>query len=177
MSTLQTRCPQCGALLRDDAAWCTLCHADLRPPPPAPEPAPVQLPDAALPAVAPSTQIDPLTAPFDQIVAAALADEAAAEAARAAAEAAAAVPVADLTPHPVPDQARPAEPRPDGLEGIDDPEVMFALLRGEGQDPILSRFGGVVSTPGSRAMVMIGGTAVLTVVLFGVITLLGFVFG
>lgn len=32
------RCPQCGALLRTGAQWCTLCYADLRP---KPEPEPV----------------------------------------------------------------------------------------------------------------------------------------
>jgi hypothetical protein len=32
------RCPQCGALLRSGAQWCTLCYADLRP---KPEPEPV----------------------------------------------------------------------------------------------------------------------------------------
>jgi len=26
------RCPQCAALVRPEQAWCTLCHADLRPP-------------------------------------------------------------------------------------------------------------------------------------------------
>ena len=31
------RCPQCGALVRAGADWCTLCYADLRP---APEPEP-----------------------------------------------------------------------------------------------------------------------------------------
>lgn len=30
---VQTRCPKCGAALRPDAPWCTLCYADLRPPP------------------------------------------------------------------------------------------------------------------------------------------------
>jgi hypothetical protein len=27
------RCPQCAALIRPEQAWCSLCHADLRPPP------------------------------------------------------------------------------------------------------------------------------------------------
>jgi len=46
--TVETRCPHCGAALRPDAPWCTLCYADLRPAPvvpvaaaPAPAPAPV----------------------------------------------------------------------------------------------------------------------------------------
>ena len=49
-----TRCPHCRAAVRPGAPWCTLCHADLRPPPqPAPEPV-----------VAPSVpRVDPLSAP------------------------------------------------------------------------------------------------------------------
>jgi hypothetical protein len=50
-----TRCPHCRAAVRPGAPWCTLCHADLRPPPPAPEPV------LAMPPQAPA--LDPLTAP------------------------------------------------------------------------------------------------------------------
>jgi hypothetical protein len=55
-----TRCPHCRAAVRPGAPWCTLCHADLRPPP-APEPAPLLVipPTASYGAPAP----DPLTAP------------------------------------------------------------------------------------------------------------------
>lgn len=31
--TVGMRCPACGAALRQDAPWCTLCYADLRPAP------------------------------------------------------------------------------------------------------------------------------------------------
>ncbi|MFN2626553.1 MAG: hypothetical protein ABR520_10785, partial [Mycobacteriales bacterium] len=27
------RCPRCGAAVKTGAEWCTLCYADLRPPP------------------------------------------------------------------------------------------------------------------------------------------------
>jgi hypothetical protein len=54
-----TRCPHCRAAVRPGAPWCTLCHADLRPPPPAPEPV---LPAPAAVA-APGPPFDPLTAP------------------------------------------------------------------------------------------------------------------
>lgn len=43
-----TRCPHCRAAVRPGAPWCTLCHADLRPPPEPPAPPP---------------GLDPLTAP------------------------------------------------------------------------------------------------------------------
>ena len=55
-----TRCPHCRASVRPGAPWCTLCHADLRPAPPAPEPVALTVPPTAaytLPA------LDPLTAP------------------------------------------------------------------------------------------------------------------
>jgi hypothetical protein len=50
-----TLCPSCGASVRVDAPWCSLCHADLRP---APEPSPVQ----------PEVVVDPLTAPLLDLV-------------------------------------------------------------------------------------------------------------
>ena len=64
------RCPQCSALVRDGAQWCSLCHHDLRPPaPPEPvveagEPAaasapPVETPPAVSAARSPSAQAVP----------------------------------------------------------------------------------------------------------------------
>jgi hypothetical protein len=45
MTSSDLRCPQCSAHVRPDAAWCTLCYADLRAAPePPPEPS---TPDAA----------------------------------------------------------------------------------------------------------------------------------
>jgi hypothetical protein len=40
---VQTRCPSCGAALPASAAWCSLCHADLRP---EPEPLTVAMPSS-----------------------------------------------------------------------------------------------------------------------------------
>ena len=45
------RCPSCGSTPRAGAPWCTLCHADLRPPP------------GRAPRQAPLDPLDPLTAP------------------------------------------------------------------------------------------------------------------
>jgi hypothetical protein len=39
------RCPKCGAAVRPDDPWCTLCYADLRPPAPDPEPEPESSPE------------------------------------------------------------------------------------------------------------------------------------
>ncbi len=34
MRTAGSTCPSCGAIVRPDADWCTLCFADMRPVPP-----------------------------------------------------------------------------------------------------------------------------------------------
>jgi hypothetical protein len=53
--TSPAACPSCGAAVRPDSPWCTLCYADLRPkapepePAPAPEPAPIAAPTVAKP--------------------------------------------------------------------------------------------------------------------------------
>lgn len=59
-ATAGTRCPQCRAVVRPGAPWCTQCYADLRPAP-APEPPPA----LAIPATASygAPALDPLTAP------------------------------------------------------------------------------------------------------------------
>src|SRR5438067_4190522 len=51
-------CPSCGAALRPDAQWCSLCYHDLRPAPPV---APVTPPPAY-------GGLDPLTAPLLDLV-------------------------------------------------------------------------------------------------------------
>ena len=40
---VQTRCPSCAAAVPSNAAWCSLCHADLRP-----APDPVEVPSIAV---------------------------------------------------------------------------------------------------------------------------------
>jgi hypothetical protein len=42
---IQTRCPSCAAAIPSAAAWCSLCHADLRPRPTPPPAALTVLPD------------------------------------------------------------------------------------------------------------------------------------
>lgn len=65
-SAPDARCPRCSAALRPGAPWCTLCYADLRPPPepvqqlePVHPPGPLQ---AAEPVPVPT--YDPLTDPL-----------------------------------------------------------------------------------------------------------------
>ncbi len=57
-----THCPHCRAGVRPGAPWCTLCHADLRPPA-APEPVPAQRLDVPPTAACSLPALDPLTAP------------------------------------------------------------------------------------------------------------------
>jgi len=59
------RCPRCAALARPGSQWCTLCYADLRPPPePAFEPAPEPAPEGSASEVFTPGLLDPLTAPL-----------------------------------------------------------------------------------------------------------------
>ena len=63
-------CPSCGAMLRPDAPWCTLCYADLRP---APVVAPAPLPASAPVVIVPRASygapaVDPLTAALSTVV-------------------------------------------------------------------------------------------------------------
>lgn len=48
---IQTRCPSCSAAIPTNAAWCSLCHSDLRPRP---------APRAAAPAAAPTIVVAPV---------------------------------------------------------------------------------------------------------------------
>ena len=56
-------CPSCGAALRPDAPWCTLCYTDLRPKP-APEPPPPPPTTAPARAAYGVPAPDPLTQPL-----------------------------------------------------------------------------------------------------------------
>lgn len=78
------RCPQCGALLRSGAQWCTLCYADLRPRQEQPEPVAVSTREPSYAAGA--TLADPSTPPLSALEAAAqaLAQQAAPDAERSA---------------------------------------------------------------------------------------------
>jgi hypothetical protein len=53
MSVSDTRCPRCGAVLPQNAQWCSLCYFDLRAPvaPPEPPPPPVPPPPVQPPLV------------------------------------------------------------------------------------------------------------------------------
>jgi hypothetical protein len=63
------RCPQCAALIRPEQAWCSLCHADLRP-----QPEPIELPVEHAMAVDPaadsgSAAADPRSSELEDLIA------------------------------------------------------------------------------------------------------------
>ena len=159
MSTLDQRCPQCAALVRGGTGWCTLCHADLRP---APEPSP-----------APAPEPEPVTA-ADVVELAEVEELVAAEPAPRTGGRHAKHAKPDVAPDAgTADGAAEVEDYTDLLVDIDDPEVMFALLRADGRDPILAKLEGPLASPGARAALIIGGGLALTAVLFLTLALVG----
>jgi hypothetical protein len=140
------RCPRCDAHVLADADWCTLCYADLRPAPqPEPEPEPQPEPGADEP-------------------------EPVALAPGPAGDLAADAPV-DVPPA-TGKHARRAGPAPeDGLEGVD-VDAMLAQLAIE-SDSGLGPLAGRLQTKESKAIVIVGGIAVVCVVLFVLMAVLG----
>lgn len=63
MSHIERRCPNCDALVSDDADWCGQCFTDLRQPPPPPAP-PVGAEEPALVSRDPETAVRPQGDPF-----------------------------------------------------------------------------------------------------------------
>lgn len=63
---MSDRCPKCAALVKPGAQWCSLCYADLRP---QPEPVPVPVPASVASAAGGGLTevIDPLTAPLSAL--------------------------------------------------------------------------------------------------------------
>lgn len=162
---VEQRCPNCAALVRPGAPWCTLCYADLRP-------APAQL-DArpATPALDPA--LDPLTAPL------ALLERVAAH----GSEVAGAAPVAEEPgvvaeePESVPGASWPC--RRCGVRVAFDELTCTScgapFLDAEANDdPVLRRIRSV-STP-AKAAIMIGGSVGLAGLFLGLMYVLGAVF-
>jgi hypothetical protein len=131
-----SRCPACSSLVRRDQDWCTLCHADLRPPElrPAASTEPVEHAEGS---------VDPLSAPLNLL----LADRQEAAPAPAPETVPGTAPVtgkhARLEPPAVaePGAGEPpagAVPAPSDEAELD---LLIARLAAETQDPI----GGIVS--------------------------------
>ncbi|MFZ0324787.1 MAG: hypothetical protein WAN48_11735 [Actinomycetes bacterium] len=148
----QLACPQCGALSRPDAAWCSLCLTRFD----AEDLAETGSHDARPADVPP----DPLTAPLEQLVAA---DEGTDPS--AASEPA----TPELTPEPRPE---PVAPR--GRLDSELVDTMLAQLAAEVHErDAAAPLAGKLSDKGTRTVVSIGGAVIVTVVIFVLFTILG----
>lgn len=141
--SLDVRCPQCGALVRAGADWCTLCYADLRP---APDPAPE--PEPALPGPADLTVGVPE-------------DEGVAGQPRRGRH-------ARLDPA-YDGSGAPTDADPETGLSVD---AMLALLAAENDQP-LQGLTSRLDTTGSRVVAMVGGFVVVMVVIFALMYLVG----
>jgi hypothetical protein len=184
----EPRCPQCSALVRPDAAWCTLCYADLRPPPPAPAPAPAE-PLAPVTAPADSAfrppaagqspfDIDPLTAPLALLeTATAFAGAAPGSATQqvrtlpAPATALSAPATAEQSATVGAPVATPAWPclscgTQVPISESTCPQCGAGFLESLPGDPALQRVVGAAMSPNTKVFIMVGGTALLLGLIF-----------
>jgi len=195
---MDARCPGCGSLVRHDALWCTLCHADLRPAEPVTA-EPVTAEPAAVAAAAggavvggavvggvagqpTAAPVDPLTAPIEQVLAELSlppsetvgAPDAVPAPAAAVGPPEVAAEVVDQVVTEVVDDG--ASATVEGLDAIEDADVLFAMLRAQSEDPLLAKVGGRLDTKGSQFLVMVVGASVVSLVLFVGLAVLGAVF-
>jgi RNA polymerase subunit RPABC4/transcription elongation factor Spt4 len=161
------RCPHCGALLRADSPWCSLCFTDLRP---APEPEPVPEPvDSREPSYAAAgvrsgglaEGFDPLTAPLAVVEAGGLVNGADAQ------------PATD-------DDAKPAGWPCTGCAEVvsfDDatcPKCGTAFLAGAtGQPDLLDRIGKQGIPASTQAAIIAGGSLGIILLFVGVMYFIG----
>jgi len=192
------RCPDCGSLVRDQMAWCTLCHADLRSPedkeaarlesalvlaagsgardgaPPGLADPGFDLLDVAGTSVAPSRgrHARPSTAadlPAVLALAPAAPTAATTDLSAPAADAAAATAAAAAE-----SEAKLAELREAGI----DVDGMLAMLAADkAHDPLTEFVNDRLGSKGSRAIVILVASAALTSVGILVMFVLGSVFG
>ena len=147
-SAVGLRCPFCSARLKSGAEWCSLCLADLRPPPPVPEPLPSPL---AVPLAVPAEAL-PAGAEVAPVRRGRHAKSDGAEASTG-------------------DSTAPAHERQPGPDGVS-VEAMFALLAAEQSDS-LGSWSKKFSTPGAKVALMAGGGATVMVVLLLVFLVVG----
>jgi ribosomal protein L40E len=166
------RCPQCNAALPHGAPWCSLCHADLRPPPPEPEVAAAEVdadvldPEAALPVPAPvrggrHRRGAPVPAPSAGTSRLAVPDS--------------------VTPDPAALVERSAllvAETPKGEDGNPDIELLASALLAELEASEAKRTGLPAwdRVPGGKWTVLAGGMVALTLVLVGLSAVLGAIF-
>ena len=149
------RCPHCAALVRADAAWCSLCYADLRPGAPSKD---VPTPEAAAPSsTLPPAGTLPSAAPCSPLPPAGTLPSAGTTASADAAGPASAV------------AGWPCQ-RCGGLVALTESACTHCgagfLEGGDDSDPVVRRLRGGLSNQ-AKAMIMVGGAALLLLVIFG----------
>jgi len=158
------RCPSCAALVTPEAAWCSLCYHDLRPPAPEPDPAP----EADLVSV----RLDALDA-LD-----ALALEPAALAGAPARRGRHARPEPATGPG-LPPTAQPSDPEAAQLSGLDAvaeakaAELLAALKEESALSPGVGGLVGRMGSTGAKVGVMVGGVVLVTILTFALMALVG----
>ncbi len=138
-------CGQCGSPLRPDQSWCSLCYATIQP------------------------IVDPLTSPLDEVIGLdASLGEVVEDTARETLD--------EAVEHQV-----PPEPLAEPKREVDTPaldvsevDIMLSMLAAEHRQSepaagLAERFG----DRSTRMAVMVGGTAVVGLILFGILTALG----
>jgi hypothetical protein len=166
-SAPSVRCPACSAYVRAGSEWCTLCYADLRPPPdPAPE-SPIEPPPDAAPIAAADVPADAGSVEDVEEVeppVAGLAAPAAPE------------PRGKHAKHAKPAAEAPAFGEPtqvvDGTQIEAIAEQMLAQLAGQRDNP-LGKLSGIVDTKAKQVALMVGGGIAAGCLLFLLMALLG----
>jgi hypothetical protein len=154
------RCPSCAALVTPEAAWCSLCYHDLRPPAPEPDPAP----EADLVPV----RLDALDALALQPAALAGAP---ARRGRHARPEPAAGPGLSHTAQPSGPEAQLS-----GLDAVAEAkaaELLAALKAQSALSPGVGSLVGRMGSTGAKVGVMVGGVVLVTVLTFALMALVG----
>ncbi len=148
-------CPQCGAVARSDAAWCSLCYAQL------------------------VADFDPLTAPLEELLSQGNGTAVMTQQAPAPAAQTPEVPEWDTPAEtPAPSYDPPAAISEDPVESTDtqisDVDVMLAMLAAEHrQAEPTSALAERLGDKGARVLLIVGGTVAIAAVAFVLMALLG----
>lgn len=139
------QCPGCGAAVRPDAAWCTLCYTSLR------------------------ADFDPLTAPIDEVLG--QIEPNPPSRTNETSESIAAVPTDSVAETELATRVDEVDSTRAELSDVD---VMLAMLAAEHrQTEKAAELAEQLSDKGTRTMVMIGGTVVIALVLFVLLLVAG----
>jgi hypothetical protein len=144
-------CGQCGSPVRPDQSWCSLCYATIQP------------------------AVDPLTAPLEEVIGL---DHAVDETLGGTEELETVVMEAATEEVPPPQVFLGLVPEGSGAElALSEVDVMLSMLAAEHrQNERAADLADRLSDKSTRVTVMVGGTLVVGLLLFGVLTALGALF-